>query len=249
MPDAVLLDGYVDEPACLGVPPYISPYIRSVAGVLAEHKYIVRYMTIDQIRGDPSSINALNSSELVVMIAGVTVPGKYLGGTPASLTEIRQIGTPPAGRPYSPGILAGNTLYISGRGDQLPDGGHPATFEEQVRQMMRNVGSVLKAAGLDFRHVVFSNVYIDKYENYGTVNKVYGEFFEYGNEPARATTFVDWIPGDSHIELTCIATTDLASRKVVRPPSMKYGPEESAIGISSTPGTQTITNCPGANAN
>jgi radical SAM superfamily enzyme with C-terminal helix-hairpin-helix motif len=31
---AFILDGYVDEPACLGVPPYISPYIRTVAGAL-----------------------------------------------------------------------------------------------------------------------------------------------------------------------------------------------------------------------
>jgi len=146
--------------------------------------------------------------------------------------EIKQIGTQPAGRPYSPGILAGKTLYLSGRGDQLPDGSHPATFEEQVRQTMRNVESVLKEAGLDCRHVVFSNVYIDKYENYGIVNKVYGEFFEYGDEPARATVFVDWIPGDSHVEISCIATTDLASRKVVRPASMKYGPDERALTAS-----------------
>lgn len=148
------------------------------------------------------------------------------------VSEIKQIGVPPAGRPYSPAILAGTTLYISGRGDQLPDGSHPATFEEQVRQTMRNVESVLKEAGLDFRNVVFSNVYIDKFENYAVVNKVYGEFFEYGNEPARATVFVDWIPGDSHVEITCIATTDLASRKVVRPASMKYGADERAMTAS-----------------
>ena len=147
-------------------------------------------------------------------------------------SEVKQIGALVPGRPYSSGILAGNTLYISGKGDQLPDGSHPATFEEQVRQAMRNVKSVLNEAGLDFRHVVFSNVYIDNYDNYGIVNKVYSEFFEYGNEPARATIFVDWIPGDSHIEITCVATTDLAGRKVVRPPSMKYGPEERAFTAS-----------------
>ncbi len=146
--------------------------------------------------------------------------------------EIRQVGSVVPGRPYSPGILAGNTLYISGRGDQLADGSHPATFEEQVRQTMRNVGSVLKDAGLDFRHVVFSNVYLDNYANYGIANKVYSEFFDYGNEPARATVFVDWIPGDSHVEITCIATTDLAGRKVVRPASMKYGPGEMAMTAS-----------------
>lgn len=146
--------------------------------------------------------------------------------------EIKQIGASVPGRPFSQGILAGNTLYISGKGDQLPDGSHPATFEEQVRQTLRNVGSVLKEAGLDFPNVVFSNVYIDKYENAAMVNKVYSEFFEHGSEPARATTFVDWIPGDSHVEITCIATTDLAGRKVVRPPSMKYGPDERVMAAS-----------------
>ncbi len=146
-------------------------------------------------------------------------------------SEIKQIGAP-TGRPYSQGILAGKTLYISGKGDQLPDGSHPPTFEEQVRQTLRNVGAVLKEAGLDFRNVVFSNVYIDNYDNYGIVNKVYSEFFEYGDEPARATVFVDWIPGDSHVEITCMATTDLAGRKVVRPASMKYGPDERAMTAS-----------------
>jgi radical SAM superfamily enzyme with C-terminal helix-hairpin-helix motif len=89
---AVILDGYVDEPACLGVPPYISPYIRTVAGALIAHGYSVRYHTIDELRKNPLFAAELNRSALMVMIAGVTVPGKYLGGTPASLTEIQQIG-------------------------------------------------------------------------------------------------------------------------------------------------------------
>ena len=89
---AFIIDGYVDEPACLGVPPYISPYIRTVAGALIAHGYPVRYLTIDQLRKDPLRANVLNTAALLVMIAGVTVPGKYLGGTPATLTEIQQIG-------------------------------------------------------------------------------------------------------------------------------------------------------------
>ena len=90
--EVYLLDGYVDEPACLGVPPYISPYIRTVAGALIGHGFTVRYLTIDQLRKDPYSINSLDRADLLVMIAGVTVPGKYLGGTPATLNEIQQIG-------------------------------------------------------------------------------------------------------------------------------------------------------------
>ena len=91
-PVAVILDGYVDEPACLGVPPYISPYIRTVAGALIAHGYAVQYLTIDQLRLDPMRTVELNRADLLVMIAGVTVPGKYLGGTPATLTEIQQVG-------------------------------------------------------------------------------------------------------------------------------------------------------------
>ena len=59
--EACILDGYVDEPACLGVPPYLSPYIRTVAGALTMYKYRVRYLTIDQLRKDPQSINDAGS--------------------------------------------------------------------------------------------------------------------------------------------------------------------------------------------
>ena len=90
--EAYILDGYVDEPACLGVPPYVSPYIRTVAGALIAHGYRVQYLTIDQLRKDPNYINKLDRVNLLVMIAGVTVPGKYLGGTPATLNEIQQVG-------------------------------------------------------------------------------------------------------------------------------------------------------------
>jgi radical SAM superfamily enzyme with C-terminal helix-hairpin-helix motif len=89
---AVILDGYVDEPACLGVPPYISPYIRTVAGALLSRNYMVGYLTIDQLRKEPLRTAGLNKASLLVMITGVTVPGKYLGGTPATLTEIQQVG-------------------------------------------------------------------------------------------------------------------------------------------------------------
>ena len=91
--DAVILDGYIDEPACLGVPPYIGPQVRSVAGVLLARGFQVTYHTIDQLRQDPSLLLSLDRAGLVVMVAGVTVPGKYLAGTPATLGEIEQIGS------------------------------------------------------------------------------------------------------------------------------------------------------------
>ncbi|MFO0891519.1 MAG: RidA family protein [Isosphaeraceae bacterium] len=150
----------------------------------------------------------------------------------SDLSERKVIGKPRPGFPYSPGILAGDTLYVSGKGDQLPDGTHPSTFEEQVRQCMRNVEATLKEAGLDFRHVVMSHVFLDKRENLEAADRVYREFFEEGAEPACATVFVDWIPGGSHVEVTCIATTDLSARKVVRPTGLRSGPSFGSVTAS-----------------
>jgi 2-iminobutanoate/2-iminopropanoate deaminase len=150
----------------------------------------------------------------------------------SDFAERKTVGTPRAGFPYSPGVLAGDTLYLSGKGDQLAAGGHPSTFEEQVRQAMKNVETTLKEAGLDFRHVVMSHVFLDKYENLEVANRVYNEFFEDGNEPACATVFVNWIPGGSHVEVTCVATTDLPSRKVVRPSGVRYGRIDGSVTAS-----------------
>ncbi|WAC04839.1 MAG: radical SAM protein [Methanoregula sp.] len=128
--EAFILDGYVDEPACLGVPPYISPYIRTVAGVLITHHYSVRYLTIDQLRNDPARINQLNATECLVMIAGVTVPGKYLGGAPATLTEIRQIGS---------AIRAGKKLI----GGPIGFGYSPEGGQKAVKQAIGGFDSML----------------------------------------------------------------------------------------------------------
>ena len=126
-----------------------------------------------------------------------------------------------AGLPFSPAIKAGDTLYVSGKGDQLPGGGHPEKFEDQVRQCMKNVEATLKLAGLDFRHVVMSYVFLDKQENVAATDKIYKEFFKAGARSLLApTVFTDWIPGGSHVEVTVTAVTDLAKRKVVRPASI-----------------------------
>lgn len=88
-----ILDGYIDEPTCLGVPPYISPYPRYLAGAVYsfDKKANVCYYTIDQIRNKKELIYDLNKSDLLIVIAGMAVPGKYLSGYPASPNEILSI--------------------------------------------------------------------------------------------------------------------------------------------------------------
>jgi len=91
---AIILDGYTDEPAGLGVPPYINTYPRLIAGViwLKNKNAIVRYWTIDQFRADASRfLSEAKKSDLVVIIAGSEVPGKYIGGVPIRHSELERI--------------------------------------------------------------------------------------------------------------------------------------------------------------
>ncbi len=88
---ALIIDGYTDEPAGLGVPPYIDVYPRYVAGAIwsAEPTAEVLYMTIDDARRQGERLRSLaEGCDLSVLIAGVTVPGKYLSGAPATIKDI-----------------------------------------------------------------------------------------------------------------------------------------------------------------
>ncbi len=83
-----LIDGYIDDPAALGVPPYISPMIRSIAGAaLDAGADRVEYISIDMIRKGKK----LPDAAVSVVLSGNTVPGKYLRTMPMSLKELSEI--------------------------------------------------------------------------------------------------------------------------------------------------------------
>ncbi len=86
----LIIDGYVDEPACLGVPPYLSPYPRYIAGAMVERgikQEDIFYRTIDQLRISRERLQF----DLIVIVAGMTVPGKYLRAAPIKENEIREL--------------------------------------------------------------------------------------------------------------------------------------------------------------
>ena len=94
MDRVVILDGYTDEPAGLGVPPYLDVYPRYVAGAVwsIDKSIDVKYFTIDQARANwESFIKVANEARLLVVIAGIVTPGKYLGGEPIRLEEIEKV--------------------------------------------------------------------------------------------------------------------------------------------------------------
>ncbi|MCH1539815.1 MAG: radical SAM protein [Candidatus Poseidonia sp.] len=92
----LVIDGYEDEPAAFGVPPYVGFHIRYVCGVFETTSTPYTYITIDQwrhmLKNEPERTEDLvNRSLGVVCIAGAVVPGRYLRGTPISLNETQHI--------------------------------------------------------------------------------------------------------------------------------------------------------------
>ncbi|MGB0652716.1 MAG: radical SAM protein [Thermoplasmatota archaeon] len=83
MTKLVLVDGYVDEPSAFGVPPYISPAARYAAGAALAAGAEVEYHTIDELRRRPRPLEG----DALAVLASVTVPGKYLRGSPITRPE------------------------------------------------------------------------------------------------------------------------------------------------------------------
>ena len=79
----LILDGFVDEPSNFGVPPFLSPYPRYLAGALADAGHEWEYVTIEQVRKG----HAL-AGDVLAIISGPIVPGKYLRGMPISEKEL-----------------------------------------------------------------------------------------------------------------------------------------------------------------
>ncbi len=114
--------------------------------------------------------------------------------------------------PYSPGILAGDFLHVSGQGARDRDGKFAATVEGQVRQTLDNVRSIVEAAGLTMEHIVYAQVYLDNPAGYGEMNRVWAQVFA-KSPPARAVLFVQRMPTNTPVEVTAVAVRDLARKK------------------------------------
>ena len=116
---------------------------------------------------------------------------------------------PAAIGPYSQGIKAGKTIYVSG---QIPI--DPATgefaghdIETQTRQSLTNIKNILKEAGADMSDVVKTTVLLKDIADFAAMNKVYAEFFT-EPYPARAAFQVAAIPKGALVEIEAVAVTD-----------------------------------------
>jgi reactive intermediate/imine deaminase len=118
---------------------------------------------------------------------------------------------------YSPGVDAGDYIYVSGQGPLRPDGTLPQTFGQQVRQVLDNVQAVVKSAGLTSEHVVYVQVYLEDTGKYDEMKKVFAEYFG-KSQPAQAVLGVARTP-ESPIEMNAVVVRSLQDKKPVYPPN------------------------------
>lgn len=115
---------------------------------------------------------------------------------------------PAAIGPYSAGVRAGNTVYISG---QLPadpaTGAFPEGIEAQTRQSLNNLKAILEAEGLSMSNVVKTTVLLSDIANFTAMNGVYAEFFT-APYPARAAFQVAALPKAALVEIEAVAVAE-----------------------------------------
>jgi len=107
---------------------------------------------------------------------------------------------------YSQAILVGSMLFASGQIPLRPETGElvRGSIEDQTRQVLDNLGAVLKAAGMGYADVVSVTVFLADMENFARFNQVYADYFK-ARPPARCVAAVARLPRDAGIEVSLIA--------------------------------------------
>ena len=107
--------------------------------------------------------------------------------------------------PFSPGIIAGDILFVSGQASVDREDGHiiTDTFEGEVRRSIENMVAILEAAGLSLDHVVNCRCYVSREEDIAEHNRIYAEYFS-EPRPTRST-LVGVLGSRLKYEIDCFA--------------------------------------------
>jgi 2-iminobutanoate/2-iminopropanoate deaminase len=108
--------------------------------------------------------------------------------------------------PYNQSVKVGNVLLISGQIALVPEtmelvkGG----VEEETHQVMKNLGAILKEAGLDYSNIAKASIFCKDLSDFSKINEIYGSYFK-GDYPARECVEVARLPKDVAVEISVIA--------------------------------------------
>lgn len=113
---------------------------------------------------------------------------------------------PAALGPYSQGKIAGGFLFLSGQGGIDPSTGKLVDgLENQTKQIMKNIGELLKEANLSFDDVVKTTCFLKDMSDFQDFNKIYSDYFI--SKPARSCIAAADLPADFLVEVEIIALT------------------------------------------
>jgi 2-iminobutanoate/2-iminopropanoate deaminase len=143
----------------------------------------------------------------VAMAAGASLfaLGMAYGQAAGHKRVVDPANAPRPGAPYSPGVMAGDLLYLSGNiGTDPASGKAPEAFGDASKQALANLTGVIKAAGLGWEDVVKVNVYVEDMSKYDEFNKIYTSTLP-SPFPARTFLAVADLPGGGQIEIEAVA--------------------------------------------
>jgi 2-iminobutanoate/2-iminopropanoate deaminase len=115
-------------------------------------------------------------------------------------------GVPPSNLPFSKVVEANGFVFLAGQIGDAPgsSGPVPGGIEAETRQMLENVGQLLRALGLDYADVVKCTVYLTDFDDFVAMNAVYREVFP-TEPPTRATVGVTRLALGSKVEIEVMA--------------------------------------------
>jgi len=97
--------------------------------------------------------------------------------------------------PYSPGMIAGNLVFVSGQAGRNPATGEIGTdVTAQTEQVLKNIATILEAAGSGLPYVIRCGVFLVDMKEFPKMNEVYARAFG-THRPARTTVEVSGLPG------------------------------------------------------
>jgi 2-iminobutanoate/2-iminopropanoate deaminase len=114
---------------------------------------------------------------------------------------------PPPTAAYSHAVRAGDYLFVTGQLGVDPKSNAlvPGGAEEQTKQIMRNLETVLKGAGTSLERTVMARIYLVNFAaDYPAMNKIYASYFKDGRYPSRTTVGVTNLALGAAVEIDLI---------------------------------------------
>ena len=109
--------------------------------------------------------------------------------------------------PYNQAVLLGNLLYTSGQIAINPKTGalEIDDIEKETKLVIENLKAILEEAGMTFKNVIKSSIFVSDMHNFSKINKIYGQYFNAETAPARETVEVANLPKFVNVEISVIA--------------------------------------------